>query len=406
MAAECSNDGSSRLTDLASQFGPDTGTHLGDWGLAHGYAAIYEWFLAVRRFEPLRLLEIGVWKAGSLRMWESYLPNARILRIESSPDVVQERAERAEILIGDAADEQFLNDVLCRFSGGKIDLVIDHASHILDQQIRTFETLFPFVEEDGLYFVEEVSGSRFQDGNRGLRPFQDFLDYSWNLAQQATFFPDLNTSADHQIRAVKSLSRSERDQTRVSFWNSDLGSVHFFHNLCVVEKLHRKLEIEDLKRSDPLRPNSGRMIEKLANGRESEGTRMEQEFAEIQSTNAALTIEVARLKAQLKAARGKLKSVWDFIFRLQAEHVAETAQLKVELTTMSPQVSELQKASEELQRQKNVLRLQNADWKHLVRWQIARLLTSKRWPFQRLIHFKKEKQPDENMSCLERDPRR
>jgi hypothetical protein len=257
MQEECSINGSPSLTDLANRFGSDKGTSPGDWGVSHGYATIYERFLSVRRFEPLRLLEIGVWKGGSLRMWESYLPNAQIIGIDNLSSVIQQRAKRAEILIGDAADQQFLNDVLERFAGGKVDIVIDDASHILDQQVRTFEILFPCLEEGGLYFVEDVSGSRFHDGNRGLLPYFDFLDYSWNLAQQTTFFPDDQTSTWHNINDLRSLSPAERDQIRVSFWNHNLHSVHYFHDLCVFEKRHRRLENEDLKPADRLHPNPG-----------------------------------------------------------------------------------------------------------------------------------------------------
>jgi regulator of replication initiation timing len=505
MSAELSKVGIPSLTDLANRFGSDKGTNPGDWGLAHGYAAIYERFLSVRRFEPLRLLELGVWKGGSLRMWESYLPNAQIIGIENLPNVVQEPSKRSEILIGDAANEQFLSDTLHRFSGGKVDIVIDDASHILDQQVRTFETLFPFVEDGGLYFVEDVSGSRFKDGNRGLLPFLDFLDYSWNLAQETTFFSDDNTSTYHHISDVRSLSRAEKDQIRVSFWNRHLGSVHYFHDLCVFEKLDWPREIEHLKQTDRLRPSPGisyqlrqsgsprdsfgiddlnldelrlkfestvelfsdhwntlvplgevsqkngagteneagggkakwlidqarafagqltqflnefkarkhsmQRLESLANASESERVRISQEFAVLQSTNATLSAEVARLNDQVEAARGKLQNVWDFIFRLQAEQVAESAQLKAELATLSQQVPKLQAALVNLKCQNNALRLENADWKQTgerlssalakrkaetiqlaqerdeVRLQMARRLSSKVWLFKRLFHF-------------------
>ena len=498
MPLERSNGASPSLTELANRFGSDKGTDPGEWGLAHGYAVIYERFLAARRLEPLRLLEIGVWKGGSLRMWESYLPNAQIIGIDNLPNIVQENAQRTEILIGDAADQQFLIDAAHRFSGGKIDIVIDDASHILDQQVPTFETLFPFVEERGLYFVEDISGSRFKDGNRRVLPFLDFLDYSWNLAQQTTFFPDDQISNYHHIRDIRILSGAERDQLRVSYWNSNLGSVHYFHNLCVFEKLHRQLKVDHLKQTNSLRLRPGisyelsrqglrsdrlqmddpevdhlrleferfvdlisdqmdalesengisqknetvseikaeggkakmlldraramagqfnrfvielktrkysfERLEKLANASESARMRISQELKVVQSTNEALSAEVGRLQDQLEDARSKLQDVWDFIFRLKAEHVAELTQLKTEFPKLSP-------ALVDLKRQANALRLQNADWKEAVdrmslalakskveaserarerdevRFQIARRLTSKVWLLKGLFRL-------------------
>jgi Methyltransferase domain len=153
------------LSHLANRFGTDKGTKPGDWGIAHGYAAIYERFLGARRLEPLRLLELGVWKGASLRMWESYLPNAQIIGIDNLSDTGRADFTRADILIGDATDQHFLQDAVRRFAGGKIDIVIDDASHVLDQQVLTLEALFPLLDDGGLYFVEDVSGSRFKDGN-------------------------------------------------------------------------------------------------------------------------------------------------------------------------------------------------------------------------------------------------
>ena len=103
-------------------------------------------------------------------MWESYLPNAQIIGIDNLSDTGRADFTRADILIGDATDQHFLQDAVRRFAGGKIDIVIDDASHVLDQQVLTLEALFPLLDDGGLYFVEDVSGSRFKDGNLGRLP--------------------------------------------------------------------------------------------------------------------------------------------------------------------------------------------------------------------------------------------
>jgi hypothetical protein len=249
--------GRTSLTELANRFGSDKGTHFGDWGVAHEYAEVYERFLAARRLEPIRLLELGVWKGASLRMWEAYFPNAEIIGIDNLPDVVQQKLERAEVLIGDAADAAFLTSAVDRFAEGKIDIVVDDCGHVLDQQIRSFEKLFPLLDAGGLYFVEDVSGSRFKDGNPGALPFLAFLDYSWNLAQQTTFFEDTSVSTFHNIREIGRLSPAERDRLGISVWNRELEGVYYFGNLCVFEKRRKQRELGDLRHTDRLRPGSG-----------------------------------------------------------------------------------------------------------------------------------------------------
>ena len=140
------------LTEIANRVGTDKGTELGDWGTAHGYTKIYERFLADRRQEPLRLLELGVWKGASLQMWESYLPRAEIIGVEIDSEIVSLPLERARVKFGDAKDPNFIEQVINEFSGAEVDVIVDDASHMLEDQIRSFEFLFPHLSDNGIYF--------------------------------------------------------------------------------------------------------------------------------------------------------------------------------------------------------------------------------------------------------------
>jgi chromosome segregation ATPase len=150
-------------------------------------------------------------------------------------------------------------------------------------------------------------------------------------------------------------------------------------------------------------------LERLAKTSESERVRILQEFAAVESTNGILSAEVARLKDQVEAARGKLRNLWDFIFRLRAKHVAELAKLEAVSTTSG--LPKLRAALADLQRQNNSLRLENAERKQAgermsaelakrkaetiqlarerdeVRSKIARCLTSKLWLLKRLFQL-------------------
>jgi len=123
-------------------------------------------------------------------------------------------------------------------------------------------------------------------------------------------------------------------------------------------------------------------IEGPIDSSESERVRILQELAVLESTNATLSAEVARLKEQVEAARGKIRSIWDYIFRLQAEKVAESARLKAELSSLSQRLPKLEAALIDLKCQNDALRLQNADWK-----KIARRLISRVWPCKKLFKF-------------------
>jgi chromosome segregation ATPase len=166
------------------------------------------------------------------------------------------------------------------------------------------------------------------------------------------------------------------------------------------------------------RKHSFERIEKLANASESARAQILQEFTIVQSTNEALSAEVGRLKDQVEAARDKLQSVWDFIFRLKAEHVAELAEHVAklaehvaELARLKIDFPKLSAALVDLKRQANALQLQNADLKEAVdrislalakskaeasararerdeiRFQITHHLTLRVWILKRLFHL-------------------
>ena len=164
------------LTEIADSLGTDKGTVVGDWGAAHNYTEVYEQLLLDRRERPLNVLEIGVWRGASLRMWERFLPNAKIVGVDILPDTLKQASARSKVMIGDAADPAFLRRVATTAFDGPIDFIVDDGSHALDHQIVALRTLFPFLAENGLYVVEDTAVSRFDLKVVNLAPFLDFQD--------------------------------------------------------------------------------------------------------------------------------------------------------------------------------------------------------------------------------------
>ena len=250
-----------RLTALADEFGSDKGTKPGDWGIAHRYTEVYERLLRARINEPLRILEIGVWKGSSLRMWEEYFPNASIVGVDILPESASIETKRAEVVTGDASDAAFLLKVVDDRLGGSVDLVIDDGSHVLEHQIVAMESLFPRLNDHGLYCVEDISVSRFASGG-GLRrlPFHDFLDYAWALSELTTFFADFDSDTYHTIADVRFLAAANLSVPAAEFWNLNLFGVYLFHNMCVFER-HPRLLPEGVRESEDLtarlRPKQG-----------------------------------------------------------------------------------------------------------------------------------------------------
>jgi cephalosporin hydroxylase len=146
------------LPDLAERFGTDKRPRY------HDYIWLYEQLLEARRQEPLRLMEIGVSRGRSLRMWAEYLPQATIVGVDRDPKREHD-SNRVQTIVADQADRAQLAAVLER-CGRDWDLIIDDGGHRMDEQQASLGALFPAVRPGGVYVIEDVHTS-FPDRHPG-----------------------------------------------------------------------------------------------------------------------------------------------------------------------------------------------------------------------------------------------
>ena len=56
--------------------------------------------------------------------------------------------------IGDATNSNFINEIVQKY--GTFDIILDDGSHINRDVIKSFEILFPLLNDNGLYIVEDT----------------------------------------------------------------------------------------------------------------------------------------------------------------------------------------------------------------------------------------------------------
>jgi len=120
----------------------------------HNYLEFYEIFLAPLRDHALTILEVGVLNGASLRMWEEYFPQAKIVGADILPDL--KRFERGRITIEQVDQSNIEQLTSVAIKHGPFDVIIEDGSHMWEHQITSLRTLFPFVKNDGLYIVEDL----------------------------------------------------------------------------------------------------------------------------------------------------------------------------------------------------------------------------------------------------------
>jgi hypothetical protein len=122
---------------------------------AHDYLRKYEFFFRPLRQEKFTLLELGVFKGGSLKTWEKYFAEAEIIGVDCEPQAGQYVTGRSKIIYGDLGSTAFL-ETLPKLNPR---VIIDDASHVWTHQLLALFVLYPTLVSGGLYIVEDIHTS-------------------------------------------------------------------------------------------------------------------------------------------------------------------------------------------------------------------------------------------------------
>jgi hypothetical protein len=188
----------------------------------HHYFDIYHNHFHRFRGQPVTILEIGVFHGGSLKMWENYFgAKARIYGVDINPRCKALEEGQSKIIIGDQSDRRFLKKL--RDEVGPVDIVIDDGGHKMSQQINTFEELYSSVTENGIYLVEDLHTSYWDEYGGGYRKPGSFIEYAKGFIDQLNAWhsrdPKLNPN---------------------EFTKSTTG-LHFYDSVLVIEKHPNKM---------------------------------------------------------------------------------------------------------------------------------------------------------------------
>ena len=133
----------------------------------------YDRFFSQNEFCPLSILEIGVFKGVSTKIFSRSFPAAKIVAVDKNlPDIDFSQFPNVTYLQADQANQNEFHAIINAHFPDGIDLVIEDASHIGTLSRATFQAVFPFVKTNGIYIVEDwgtgywdtwVDGGRFQE---------------------------------------------------------------------------------------------------------------------------------------------------------------------------------------------------------------------------------------------------
>ena len=120
-----------------------------------GFIELYQKYFSYYKDEKINLLEIGVDNGDSLRIWREYFINANICGIDINNKNFT--INNTEILIGDQSDYKFLQSIIDKYKN--FDIIIDDGSHQSKHIIASFKFLFPYLNNGGIYVIEDLQTS-------------------------------------------------------------------------------------------------------------------------------------------------------------------------------------------------------------------------------------------------------
>jgi len=123
----------------------------------HGFIELYEQIFFPLRDKPIKFLEIGIFKGGSIEVWQDYFPKAKIYGIDIR-DYSELDSARVKTGIADQADREQLAAFIEQ-SGKDFDVILDDGGHKMWQQQISFGFLFKYLKPGGFYIIEDVHTS-------------------------------------------------------------------------------------------------------------------------------------------------------------------------------------------------------------------------------------------------------
>lgn len=207
------------LTKLAIIYNTDK------WG-GHYYTPHYQSHLKRFKYKKINLLEIGVGgydrpDAGgsSLRMWKRYFPFGNIFSLDIY-DKSPHEGRRIKIFRGSQIDFNFLDKVVAAMDNS-LDIIIDDGSHINEHVITSFEYLFPKLKNGGVYVIEDTQTSYWKSEGGDSKDLN-------NPKTMMNFFKKIPDSLNHAEFEIKDY--------QPSYYDKNITSIHFYHNLIFIHK--------------------------------------------------------------------------------------------------------------------------------------------------------------------------
>ena len=137
-----------------------------DFVLLKSPGMVEEFIAAARALQPSNIVELGIFRGGSVVAYNELLKPRKLVAVDLMPstnphfDAYLRRPEVAGHVsvhheVNQADHARLAEICATAFHGEPIDIVVDDASHFLNETRESFRALFPRLRPGGMYVIED-----------------------------------------------------------------------------------------------------------------------------------------------------------------------------------------------------------------------------------------------------------
>jgi hypothetical protein len=135
-----------------------------DKNTAHSYLPLYQKLLISKKETAKNVLEIGIFKGGSIKLWNDFFTNATVygLDIMNIENVWEGIKNNKKIILYTSTDaynhdffiKNFLNKNI------KFDFMVDDGPHTLESMKQFIKLYSQIMTDDGILMIEDIQFAR------------------------------------------------------------------------------------------------------------------------------------------------------------------------------------------------------------------------------------------------------
>jgi cephalosporin hydroxylase len=131
-----------------------------DKNTKHSYLPLYQKLLINKKETAKNVLEVGISKGGSIKLWNDFFTNANVygLDIIHSKYVWEEIKNKKKIILYTSTDAYNNDFFITNFLNKniKFDFMLDDGPHTLESMIQFIKLYTNIMTDDGILIIEDV----------------------------------------------------------------------------------------------------------------------------------------------------------------------------------------------------------------------------------------------------------